>query len=72
MEKEQKSKLRKIYNRMAKISEEKSRLTREMDEILEEVYGFSHNDFDCEPAIDTLDYGTSDLSWLIHPIMYQK
>ena len=52
-----------LYNRKKKLAEELRRLGFQLDQKIDERFGFHYSETDDDEIIDTLDYGTSDLDY---------
>ena len=63
MTKEQKKYFKKIFNRTAKAALDHRILNRELDSLISQHYQFHYSEYDIEPIIDTLDYGTDKISF---------
>lgn len=52
-----------LYNLKKELAHNMLIIGRELDEIIQEKWGFSYSQVDDDESIDTLDYGTSDLDY---------
>ena len=52
-----------LYNKKKKLARELRELGFELDQKIEERFGFSYSETDDDEIIDTLDYGTSSLDY---------
>lgn len=52
-----------LYNKKKKLAEELRILGYQLDQKIEERFGFSYSETDDDRIIDTLDYGTDDLDY---------
>ena len=56
-------KLRKQFEKVKKIAFKNRNESHKFDLMIDEVWGFSYSDVDFDSAIDTLDYGISNISF---------
>ncbi len=56
--------MKSLYNRKKKLVQELFSLGKELDSKIEERWGFHYSQTDDDSCIDTLDYGTQDLSYI--------
>lgn len=54
---------RRQFNKVKRIAELNQRQSAKLDIMINKEFGFSYSDKDFESAIDTLDYGTDNLSF---------
>jgi hypothetical protein len=55
--------MKKEFEQLKKLQREVQEFSWRFDKLVEEKYGFSYSDTDCDKMIDTLDYGTDDISY---------
>lgn len=60
---EQEKQLKKQFEKVRKLTIERHDQGRVLDKMIREKWGFHYSDTDDDPIIDTLDYGTSSISF---------
>ena len=51
------------FNKVKKLSQELQKESWKLDRMIDDVYGFSYSETDDDKIIDTLDYGTDDITF---------
>ena len=63
LSKEENAMLRALYIRQAKLAQEMKNNERTIGSLIKKRFGFHYSKADLEPIIDTLDYGSNNLSY---------
>ncbi len=55
--------MKKLFNEKKKLVVKTNKVGHQLDSLIYEEWGFSFSDTDDDPIIDTLDYGTNNISF---------